>query len=157
MQNAMMSLLLAISNGLGLKSVGYCFQLLEFHTYNNNKIVFITVLYIPHSSIIHIVLYFPPCNFMEKIYCIWQTFRGGKLSRLCTKHTIHWKTFAVHQAHAIMYCTQQMIQRGKLSRLAKKLRKFSPSKVLPYTLYIALLFSLILPRKILYLIVIPWA
>jgi len=35
-------------------------------------------------------------------------FQGGK--RLCTKHTIHWKTFAVHQAHAIMYCTQQMIQ-----------------------------------------------
>ena len=31
--------------------------------------------------------------------------------RLCTKHTIHCrKTFAVHQAHAIMYCTQQMIQ-----------------------------------------------
>ena len=34
----------------------------------------------------------------------------GKLSQLRTKHTIHWKTFAVHQAHAIMYCTQQMIQ-----------------------------------------------
>ena len=51
MQNAIMNLLLAISNGLGLKSVGYCFQFLEFHTYNNNKIVFITVLYIPHSSI----------------------------------------------------------------------------------------------------------
>ena len=46
MQNAIMNLLLAISNGLGLKSVGYCFQLLGFHTYNNNKIVFITVLYI---------------------------------------------------------------------------------------------------------------
>ena len=43
-------------------------------------------------------------------YRIRQNFRGGKLSRLCTKHTIHWKTFAVHQAHAIMYCTQQMIQ-----------------------------------------------
>ena len=27
-----------------------------------------------------------------------------------TKHTIHWKTFTVHQAHAIMYCTQQIIQ-----------------------------------------------
>ena len=51
MQNAMMSLLLAISNGLGLKSVGYCFQLLEFHTYNNNKVIFITVLYIPHSAL----------------------------------------------------------------------------------------------------------
>ena len=45
-----------------------------------------------------------------RIYRIRQNFRGGKLSRLCTKHTIHWKTFAVHQAHAIMYCTQQMIQ-----------------------------------------------
>ena len=43
----------------------------------------------------------------------------GKLSRLCTKHTIHWKTFAVHQALTIMYSTQQMIQGGKLSRLAK--------------------------------------
>ena len=44
------------------------------------------------------------------VYRIRQNFRGGKLSRLYTKHTIHWKTFAVHQAHAIMYCTQQMIQ-----------------------------------------------
>ena len=43
-------------------------------------------------------------------YRIRQNFRGGKLSQLCTKHTIHWKTFAVHQAHAIMYCTQQMMQ-----------------------------------------------
>ena len=45
-------------------------------------------------------------------YRIWQNFRGGKLSRLCTKHTIHWETFVAHQAHAIMYCTQQMIQGG---------------------------------------------
>ena len=43
-------------------------------------------------------------------YRIRQNFQGGKLSRLCAKHTIHWKPFAVHQAHAIMYCTQQMIQ-----------------------------------------------
>ena len=49
-------------------------------------------------------------RFCAYVYRIWQNFRGGKLSRLCTKHTIHWKTFAVHQAHAIMYCTQQMIQ-----------------------------------------------
>ena len=51
-----MNLLLAISNGLGLKSVGYCFQFLEFHTYNNNKIVFITVIYIymkDHVAITH--------------------------------------------------------------------------------------------------------
>ena len=34
----------------------------------------------------------------------------GKLSRLCVKYTIHWKTFAVHQAVGIMYCTQQVIQ-----------------------------------------------
>ena len=40
-----------------------------------------------------------------------KTFKlGGKLSRLCTKHTIHWKIFTGHQVHAIMYCTQQMIQ-----------------------------------------------
>ena len=43
-------------------------------------------------------------------YHIRQNFRGGKLSRLCTKHTIHWKTFTVHQPHAIMYCTRQVIQ-----------------------------------------------
>ena len=47
---------------------------------------------------------------MCKLYRIRQNFRVGKLSRLCTKHTIHWKTFVVHQAHAIMYCTQQTIQ-----------------------------------------------
>ena len=39
-----------------------------------------------------------------------QNFRVGKLLRLFTKHTVHWKTFVVHQAHAIMYYTQQVIQ-----------------------------------------------
>ena len=57
-------------------------------------------------------------------YRIRQNFRGGKLSQLCTKQTIHWKTFTVHQAHAIMYCTQQMIQgenfRGFRSFLANR-------------------------------------
>jgi len=43
-------------------------------------------------------------------YRIRQNFRVGKLSRSCIKYTIHWKTFAVHQAVAIMYCTQPMIQ-----------------------------------------------
>ena len=33
MQDAIKNLLLAISNGLGFKSVGYCFYLLELHTY----------------------------------------------------------------------------------------------------------------------------
>ena len=41
---------------------------------------------------------------------IRQNFRVGKLSQLCTQYTIHWKTFAVHQAVAIMHCTQQVIQ-----------------------------------------------
>ena len=45
-----------------------------------------------------------------KSYCIRQNFRVGKFLRLCTKYTIHWKTFAVHQAVAIMYSTQQVIQ-----------------------------------------------
>ena len=62
MQNAMMSLLLAISNGLGLKSMGYCFQLLELHTYNNNKSFHNSAIYSTY-----IVLYFPSCNFMENI------------------------------------------------------------------------------------------
>ena len=43
-------------------------------------------------------------------YRIQQNFRVGKLLRLCTKYTIHWKTFAVHQAVAIMYWPQQVIQ-----------------------------------------------
>ena len=30
-----------------------------------------------------------------------QNFREGKLSRLCVKYTIYWKTYAVHQAVAI--------------------------------------------------------
>ena len=55
-------------------------------------------------------LIFIKLNNQLHTYRIRQNFRGGKFSRLCTKHTIHWKTFAVHQAHAIMYCTRQMIQ-----------------------------------------------
>ena len=63
----------------------------------------------------------------------------AKLSRLCTRYTIHWKTFAVHHAVAIMYCTQQMIRgenfRDRLKN-RKKTRKFSHSKVLPYTVVV---------------------
>ena len=60
MQNAMMNLLLVISNGLGLKSVGYCFQFLEFHTYVqqqqnsfHNSAIYSTyvVLYISHNAL----------------------------------------------------------------------------------------------------------
>ena len=38
-----------------------------------------------------------------------KTFEGENF-RCCAQNTIHWKTFAVHQAHAIMYCTRQMVQ-----------------------------------------------
>ena len=38
-----------------------------------------------------------------------KTFEGENFCG-CAQNTIHWKTFAVHQAHAIMYCTRQMIQ-----------------------------------------------
>ena len=71
------------------------------------------------------------------MYRIQQNFRGGKLSQLCTKHTIHLKIFAVHQVHAIMYCTRQMIQGENFCDWLKncKNRKNSPSKVLPYTVF----------------------
>ena len=59
MQNAIMNLLLAISNGLGLKSVGYCFHAVfgishlqhqnSFH--NSASYIFHIVLYIPHSAL----------------------------------------------------------------------------------------------------------
>ena len=44
------------------------------------------------------------------MYRIQQNFRVGKLSWLYAKYTIHWKTFAVHQAVGFMHCTQQVIQ-----------------------------------------------
>ena len=53
----------------------------------------------------------------------------GKLLQLYTKHTIHWKSFTMHQAEAIMYCVQQVIHGGEFLWLAAKLqkpRKFSP-------------------------------
>ena len=62
------------------------------------------------------------------VYRIRQNFRGGKLSRLCTKHTIHWKTFAVHQAHAIIYCTQQMIQGENFRDWLENHESFPPRK-----------------------------
>ena len=47
------------------------------------------------------------------------------------------KTFAVHQAVAIIYCMYTASDlRGKLSRSAEKPQKFSHSKVLPYTVVI---------------------
>ena len=58
----------------------------------------------------------------------------GKLLRLCTKHTIHWKTFVVHQAHAIMYCAQQMIQGENFQNWLKNCKNresFPPRKFCP--------------------------
>jgi len=52
----------------------------------------------------------------------------GKLLRLCAKYTIHWKTFAVHQAVAIMYCTRQVIQRENFWDRLKNRKSFPPRK-----------------------------
>ena len=56
-----------------------------------------------------------------------QNFRVGKLLRLCTKYTIHWKTFTVHQAMAIMYCTQQVIQEENFHNRLEN-RESSPTR-----------------------------
>ena len=56
--------------------------------------------------------------------CAAKLLRG----QLCTKYTIHWKTFAVHQAVAIMYCTQQVIQ-GENFR--NRLKNHESAKVFP--------------------------
>ena len=59
----------------------------------------------------------------------------GKVSQLCTKYTIHRKTFAVNQAVAIIYCTQQVIQGENFhDRLKnrKKLEKIFPHETLLY-------------------------
>ena len=57
-------------------------------------------------------------------YCIRQNFRVGKFLRLCTKYTIHWKTFAVHQALASMYRTQQVIQGENFCDLLKTVKVY---------------------------------
>ena len=59
------------------------------------------------------------------IHAIVGLLYAAKLSRLCTNYTIHWKTFAVHQAVAIMYCTQQVI-RGENFRDRLKNAKIFP-------------------------------
>ena len=86
-----------------------------------------------HKSIVQLVnwLLIPICNCFRPSsfkYRIRQNFRGGKLLRLCTKHTIHWKTFMVHQAHAIMYCTQQMIQGENFRDWLENRESFPPRK-----------------------------
>ena len=50
---------------------------------------------------------------------IRQNFRVGKLSRLCAKYTIHWKTFG--RGHHVLYTASD--SRGKFSQLAENSRK----------------------------------
>ena len=61
------------------------------------------------------------------------TLRGkffeGKTFTIWTKHTVHWKTFAVHQAKAIMYCTQQMILGENFHNSMKNTAKVSPQNI----------------------------
>ena len=52
----------------------------------------------------------------------------GELLRLCTKYTIYWKTFTVHQAVAIMYCTQQVIQGENFHDRLKNHKSFPTRK-----------------------------
>ena len=82
----------------------------------------------------------------------WNTYVVFRLAWLITVYgkTFEGKTFAVvHKTHYllenfrgasgpchyVLYTAND--SRGKLSRLAKKPRKFSPSKVLPYTVYLS--------------------
>ena len=72
-------------------------------------------------------------------YRIRQNFRGGKLSQLCAKYTSYsLENFrgASGRGHHVLYTASDL--RGKLSRSTEKLQKpqkFSPSKVLPYTVF----------------------
>ena len=46
----------------------------------------------------------------------------------CSQNNIHWKTFAVHRAHAIMYCTRQVIQGENFRDWLKNRESFPPRK-----------------------------
>ena len=48
-----------------------------------------------------------------------------KPSRLCTKHTIHRKAFAVYKAHAIIYCTRQVVQGENFRDWLKNRKSFA--------------------------------
>ena len=70
-----------------------------------------------------------------------KTFEGENFCG-CAQNTIHWKTFAVHQAHAIMYCTRQVIQgesfRDRLKNHENR-ESFPPRKFCPIR-YIAMVY-----------------
>ena len=65
---------------------------------------------------------------MYNIMGVWWIPYTAKLSQLFTKHTIHWKTLVVHQAHAIMYCTRQVIQGENFRDWLKNRESFPPRK-----------------------------
>ena len=71
-----MSLLLTVSNGLSLKSVGDYFQLLEFRTYNGQNSFHNSATYIFQ---IVLYIYFPPCNFMENIVLFFSLILPRKI------------------------------------------------------------------------------
>ena len=50
----------------------------------------------------------------------------GENFRGCAQNIIHWKTFAVHQAEAIMYRTQQVIQGENFRDWLKNRESFPP-------------------------------
>ena len=54
----------------------------------------------------------------------------------CAQNTIHWKTFTVHQAKAIMYCTQQMIQVKNFHDWLKAAKVFSLRTFAMYDTYL---------------------
>ena len=71
--------------------------------------------------------FFPISIIFLCVYRIRQNFRGGKLSRLCTI-AIHWKTFVVHQAVAIMYLHTASDSRGNFRDQLKNHKRFPTRK-----------------------------
>ena len=89
----------------------------------------------------HVYIYMHELRtYVSSLICICYIPYTAKLSRGETFAVVH-KTHhslenfrnASGPCHYVLYTAND--SRGKLSRLAKKPRKFSPSKVLPYTVY----------------------
>ena len=59
--------------------------------------------------------------------------RGGKLLR--QKHAIYWKTFAVHQAAAIMYCTQQVFKVENFQDWLKNRKNYESFPLKTFAMY----------------------
>ena len=74
-----------------------------------------------------------PLHFFDLLYT--EKLSRGKTFAVLhkTHHSLEKFRGASGPCHYVLYTAND--SRGKLSRLAKKPRKFSPSKVLPYTVY----------------------